>query len=67
MVLVPFAEAGKRGKVSKLADYRLNGKLGHSATARSITSALGTFETCRMTLRMSANQERPEVSGARSK
>jgi hypothetical protein len=42
MVLVPFAEAGKRGKVSKLADYRLNGKLGHSATARSITSALGT-------------------------
>jgi hypothetical protein len=27
---------------------------------------LGTFETCRMTLRMSAYRGRPEVSGARS-
>lgn len=31
MVLVAFAEAGKRGKVSKLADYRLNAS---SATPR---------------------------------
>jgi hypothetical protein len=31
------------------------------------TSACGTFETCRMTLRTSANRGRPEVSGARSK
>jgi hypothetical protein len=31
------------------------------------TSALGTFATCRMTLRMSASRGRPEVSGACSK
>jgi hypothetical protein len=32
--------------------------------ATNATSAVGTFETCRMTLRMSANRGRPEVSGA---
>jgi len=30
-------------------------------------SPIGTLETCRMTLRMSANRERPEEGGARSK
>jgi hypothetical protein len=34
--------------------------------ARAVMSAFGTFPTCRMPLRMSANRERPEVSGARS-
>jgi Flp pilus assembly protein TadG len=30
------------------------------------TSGIGTFETCRMTLRMSANWGRPEVAGTGS-
>ena len=37
------------------------------ALANPEPSTHGTFETGRMTLRMSANRGRPEVSGARSK
>ena len=44
---------------------------GHSGHAQleieAATSGVGTFETCRPTLRMSANRGRPEVTGARSK
>ena len=58
--LIDHEPEGRTDKVSAMR--------GHSvAEARLPLLCIGTFETYGLTLRMSANRGRPEVSGTQSK
>src|ERR1700674_4355550 len=56
-----------RGPLAYRAEMLGQGRMYRRSVRNQLTSGDGTFETCRLTLGMSANRGRPEVSGAGSK